>query len=66
ETNLKIKQATSDTSHLTNPIETSHLTGYVKSEKPNDSLYTYDGLLVMNTPNGQKQVPLDPTQLLLR
>jgi hypothetical protein len=42
------------------------LIGYIKSEKPNNSLYTYDGLLVMNGPNGQKQVPLDPTQLLLR
>ncbi|CAG8838447.1 33053_t:CDS:1, partial [Racocetra persica] len=34
ETNLKIKQATSDTSHLTIPLETSHLTGYVKSKNP--------------------------------
>ncbi|CAG8563411.1 1479_t:CDS:10 [Cetraspora pellucida] len=66
ETNLKIKQATSDTSHLISPSETSRLRGYIKSEKPNDSLYTYDGLLVMETPHGQKQVPLDPTQLLLR
>ncbi|CAG8675392.1 1028_t:CDS:2, partial [Cetraspora pellucida] len=66
ETNLKIKQATSDTSHLISPSETSRLRGYIKSEKPNDSLYTYDGVLVMDTPHGQKQIPLDPTQLLLR
>ena len=42
------------------------LIGYIKSEKPNNSLYTYDGLLIMSGPDGQKQVPLDPTQLLLR
>ncbi|CAB4419848.1 unnamed protein product [Rhizophagus irregularis] len=66
ETNLKIKQASSETSNLISPSEISRLGGYVKSEKPNNSLYTYDGLLVMNGINGQKQVPLDPTQLLLR
>ncbi|CAG8531096.1 15145_t:CDS:10 [Funneliformis caledonium] len=66
ETNLKIKQGSSETSNLISPKEISHLNGFIKSENPNNSLYTYDGFLVMNGPNGQKKVPLDPTQLLLR
>ncbi|CAI2163506.1 15838_t:CDS:10 [Funneliformis geosporum] len=66
ETNLKIKQGSSDTSNMISPSEISRLSGYIKSENPNNSLYTYDGYLVMNGPNGQKKVPLDPTQLLLR
>ncbi|RIB10327.1 hypothetical protein C2G38_2106365 [Gigaspora rosea] len=66
ETNLKIKQATNDTANLTNPEKTSRLAGYIKSETPNNSLYTYDGLLEMDAQNGRKRVPLDPTQLLLR
>ncbi|CAG8628663.1 21090_t:CDS:2 [Gigaspora rosea] len=52
--------------NLTNPEKTSRLAGYIKSETPNNSLYTYDGLLEMDAQNGRKRVPLDPTQLLLR
>ncbi|CAG8786310.1 6372_t:CDS:10, partial [Gigaspora margarita] len=59
-------EATNDTAYLTNPSKTSSLTGYIKSETPNNSLYTYDGLLEMDGQDGRKRVPLDPTQLLLR
>ena len=47
-------------------ISNYKLIGYIKSENPNDGLYTYNGLLVISGSNGQKRVPLDPTQLLLR
>ena len=40
--------------------------GYLKSEQPNNSLYTYEGTLYLSTQSGQKQIPLDPTQILLR
>ncbi|CAG8565843.1 10691_t:CDS:10, partial [Ambispora leptoticha] len=66
ETNLKIKQALPETANLTSSAEISQISGYLKSENPNNSLYTYEGTLVMNTPDGNKQLPLDPTQLLLR
>ncbi|CAG8665714.1 13472_t:CDS:2, partial [Racocetra persica] len=66
ETNLKIKQAVNETSRLRSPIETSRFTGYIKSEQPNDSLYIYEGLLITNTHNGEKKIPLDQTQLLIR
>ncbi|CAG8763600.1 9028_t:CDS:2, partial [Acaulospora morrowiae] len=66
ETNLKIKQASSETSHLTSPSEIAKLRGQIHSESPNNSLYTFDGVLIMDTPNGAKKVRLDPTQVLLR
>ncbi|CAG8502478.1 453_t:CDS:10 [Ambispora gerdemannii] len=66
ETNLKVKQALPETAGLTSPTGISQLTGCLNSENPNNSLYTYEGTLVMNTPSGGKQLPLDPTQLLLR
>ncbi|CAJ0927097.1 14284_t:CDS:2, partial [Entrophospora sp. SA101] len=55
ETNLKIKQATTETAILVTPQQISQLNGYIKSESPNNSLYTYDGILIMNGPNGSKQ-----------
>ncbi|KAG0289913.1 hypothetical protein BGZ98_003648 [Dissophora globulifera] len=49
------------------PHEVSQLGGLVRSEQPNNSLYTYEGTLVMNSTQGNaKEVPLDPTQVLLR
>ncbi|CAJ0913543.1 9925_t:CDS:10, partial [Entrophospora sp. SA101] len=50
ETNLKIKQATTETAILVTPQQISQLNGH-----PNNSLYTYDGILIMNGPNGSKQ-----------
>lgn len=62
ETNLKIKQANPATAHMTSPHTVAGLQGILRSEQPNNSLYTYEGTLVMNG----KETPLDPQQMLLR
>eukprot|EP00833_Pecoramyces_ruminatium_P015398 jgi/Orpsp1_1/1189430/evm.model.d7180000071980.1 len=62
ETNLKIKQALVETSNILTPELASQMKGSIKSEQPNNRLYNYDGVLMMN----DKSYPLDPTQLLLR
>lgn len=62
ETNLKIKQGNPATANLTSPEQAARLNGYLRSEQPNNSLYTYEGTLVMNG----KDIPLDPSQMLLR
>ncbi|KAK9899263.1 aminophospholipid-transporting P-type ATPase [Cystobasidium minutum MCA 4210] len=62
ETNLKIKQANPATAHVTSGHVAGTLNGYLKSENPNNSLYTYEGTLNM----AGKVIPLDPNQLLLR
>ena len=67
ETNLKIKQASSQTSKLTSPTTVLTLHGSLRSEHPNNSLYTYEGTMDLVTGEGlPKQVPLGPDQLLLR
>ncbi|SJK97928.1 probable P-type ATPase (amino-phospholipid-translocase) [Armillaria ostoyae] len=67
ETNLKIKQASSHTSSLTAPPLVLSLHGSLRSEHPNNSLYTYEGTLDLITSAGTpKQVPLGPDQMLLR
>ncbi|KAF8927612.1 hypothetical protein BGZ58_010284 [Dissophora ornata] len=67
ETNLKIKQALPETVHLITPLEVSQLGGLIRSEQPNNSLYTFEGTLLMNSTHGNsKELPLDPTQVLLR
>ncbi|KAI0060491.1 calcium transporting ATPase [Artomyces pyxidatus] len=67
ETNLKIKQASPHTSSLTSPHLVTALHGSMRSEQPNNSLYTYEGTLDLVTSAGfPKQVPLGPDQLLLR
>jgi hypothetical protein len=67
ETNLKIKQALPETVHLITPLEASNLGGLIRSEQPNNSLYTFEGTLLMNRTQGTpKELPLDPTQILLR
>ncbi|KAF9160967.1 hypothetical protein BGX21_001832 [Mortierella sp. AD011] len=67
ETNLKIKQALPETATLITPLDVSQLGGSIKSEQPNNSLYTFEGTLVMNGSHGHpKEIPLDPTQILLR
>lgn len=62
ETNLKIKQARDETSHLMDPHILVNCKGEISSERPNSSLYTYEGTLNLN---GRK-IPLSPDQLLLR
>ncbi|KAJ1680149.1 aminophospholipid translocase, partial [Spiromyces aspiralis] len=70
ETNLKVKQARPETAVLLKPQDLTGLAGYIKSETPNDSLYTYQGTLVCERGlpgvTGRKEIPLDPTQVLLR
>ncbi|KAI1317165.1 hypothetical protein EDD11_008956 [Mortierella claussenii] len=67
ETNLKIKQALPETATMITPLDVSQLGGLIRSEQPNNSLYTFEGTLLMNGTHGHpKEVPLDPTQVLLR
>lgn len=66
ETNLKIKQAIPETAHLVNPSDLSRLSGRLRSEQPNSSLYTYEATLTMHAGGGEKELPLAPDQLLLR
>lgn len=66
ETNLKIKQAITETSTLVSPGELSRLTGRIRSEQPNSSLYTYEATLTIQAGGGEKELPLQPDQLLLR
>ncbi|EPS29422.1 hypothetical protein PDE_04371 [Penicillium oxalicum 114-2] len=66
ETNLKIKQAIPETAHLVSPSDLSRLSGRVRSEQPNSSLYTYEATLTMNVGGGEKELSLAPDQLLLR
>jgi len=66
ETNLKIKQAIPETANLVSPSELSRLSGRVRSEQPNSSLYTYEATLTMHAGGGEKELPLAPDQLLLR
>ncbi|KAI9760972.1 MAG: hypothetical protein M4579_001348 [Chaenotheca gracillima] len=66
ETNLKIKQAIPETAELVSPSELSRLGGRVRSEQPNSSLYTYEATLTMQAGGGEKELPLQPDQLLLR
>ena len=66
ETNLKIKQAIPETANLVSPSELSRLTGRLRSEQPNSSLYTYEATLTMQAGGGEKELPLAPDQLLLR
>lgn len=55
-----------ETAEFISPTQISQFKGHIKSEGPNDSLYTFTGTLVMDTPSGEKQYPLDPVQILLR
>lgn len=66
ETNLKIKQAIPETSHLVSPSDLSRVSGRIRSEQPNSSLYTYEATLTMQAGGGEKELSLAPDQLLLR
>eukprot|EP00834_Sanchytrium_tribonematis_P006644 NODE_509_length_6670_cov_0.463856.p1 type:complete len:1053 gc:universal NODE_509_length_6670_cov_0.463856:3825-667(-) len=45
ETNLKIKQCRPETVTWMNPAQLKEIDGYIESELPNNSLYTFDGTL---------------------
>ncbi|KAJ3191400.1 hypothetical protein HK101_007812 [Irineochytrium annulatum] len=62
ETNLKIRQGLPETAEMLTPHHVAQMAGLVKSELPNNSLYTFEGTLRLNG----KDLPLDPSQLLLR
>ncbi|KAI1840843.1 hypothetical protein JX266_012925 [Neoarthrinium moseri] len=66
ETNLKIKQAIPETANMVSTSELSRLGGRVRSEQPNNSLYTYEATMTMQAGGGEKELPLNPEQLLLR
>ncbi|KAK5664228.1 hypothetical protein OQA88_444 [Cercophora sp. LCS_1] len=66
ETNLKIKQGLPETSTMVSSSEVSRLGGRIRSEQPNSSLYTYEATLTMQAGGGEKELPLNPEQLLLR
>ncbi|KAI0820969.1 calcium transporting ATPase [Irpex lacteus] len=67
ETNLKIKQASPQTSHLTSPHLVTALHGTLRSEHPNNSLYTFEATLELAGNMGvPKTIPLGPDQMLLR
>ncbi|KAI0480834.1 hypothetical protein GGR56DRAFT_292017 [Xylariaceae sp. FL0804] len=66
ETNLKIKQGLPETSVLVSSAELSRLGGRIRSEQPNSSLYTYEATLTMAAGGGEKELSLNPEQLLLR
>ncbi|KAL9016500.1 MAG: hypothetical protein Q9185_006158 [Variospora sp. 1 TL-2023] len=66
ETNLKIKQAIPETAGYVSPSELSRLSGRMRSEQPNSSLYTYEATMTLHAGGGEKELPLAPDQLLLR
>ncbi|PVI06378.1 phospholipid-translocating P-type ATPase [Periconia macrospinosa] len=66
ETNLKIKQGIPETADMVSPAELGRLGGKIKSEQPNSSLYTYEATLTIAAGGGEKELPLQPDQLLLR
>ncbi|KAJ2611333.1 aminophospholipid translocase [Coemansia sp. RSA 1365] len=67
ETNLKVKQGLPETAQLLTPSDVGDLRGHLKTELPNDSLYTFEGTLVSEGGRiGFKEFSLDPTQVLLR
>jgi phospholipid-transporting ATPase len=66
ETNLKIKQAIPETCEIIESSQMSRLGGKLRSEQPNSSLYTYEATLTLSAGGGEKELPLQPDQLLLR
>ncbi|KAF2222598.1 putative phospholipid-transporting ATPase [Elsinoe ampelina] len=66
ETNLKIKQAIPETANMVGQADLARLGGRIRSEQPNSSLYTYEATLTMQSGGGEKELPLNPEQLLLR
>lgn len=66
ETNLKIKQGLTETADRVSPADLGNMKGTIKSEQPNSSLYTFEGTITLSTATGEKEVALNPDQLLLR
>ncbi|KAL2918308.1 aminophospholipid translocase [Polyrhizophydium stewartii] len=62
ETNLKIRQGLPETANILTPEQVASMEGVIKTELPNNSLYTFEGTLRLR----EKEIPLNPDQLLLR
>lgn len=60
---MKIRQGKPETAQVLSAVEAAKLDGVVKSEQPNNSLYTFEATMTLGT---DKEFPLDPMQLLLR
>ena len=59
---MKIRQSLPETIQYRKAEQLSKIQGLIKSEVPNNSLYTFDATLELF----DKSIPLTPTQLLLR
>ncbi|XP_022956668.1 putative phospholipid-transporting ATPase 9 isoform X1 [Cucurbita moschata] len=62
ETNLKLKQALEETSHMNEDFMFNSFKAILKCEDPNANLYSFVGSLELE----EQQYPLSPQQLLLR
>eukprot|EP00163_Fabomonas_tropica_P014185 TRINITY_DN2587_c0_g2_i3.p1 TRINITY_DN2587_c0_g2~~TRINITY_DN2587_c0_g2_i3.p1 ORF type:complete len:1203 (+),score=339.25 TRINITY_DN2587_c0_g2_i3:849-4457(+) len=62
ETNLKIRQARPETTHINSTHAAGQWTGSLDCEQPNERLYKFDGLFTF----GKKKIPLSNKQMLLR
>ncbi|XP_043476989.1 probable phospholipid-transporting ATPase IA [Leptopilina heterotoma] len=63
ETNLKIRQAHTDTSTLLDTVELMNFRANIQCEAPNRHLYEFNGVL---RETNKQSIPLGPDQLLLR
>jgi len=63
ETNLKIRQALPETSHLTDPAALADLRGDIECEGPSRHLYSFSGSLHVE---GSAPLSVGVKQLLLR
>uniref|UniRef100_A0A8D8M529 Phospholipid-transporting ATPase n=1 Tax=Cacopsylla melanoneura TaxID=428564 RepID=A0A8D8M529_9HEMI len=63
ETNLKVRQALSETSSLTDPSTLSQLRGQIECDHPNRFIYEFTGNF---KERGRPAVPLGPERILLR
>ncbi|XP_048480918.1 probable phospholipid-transporting ATPase IA isoform X3 [Plutella xylostella] len=63
ETNLKIRQASVDTAHLTSAAELSALSATIQCEPPNRHLYEFNGVFKETS---VRTIPLGLQQMLLR
>ncbi|KAI8873054.1 phospholipid-translocating P-type ATPase, partial [Ramicandelaber brevisporus] len=67
ETNLKPREALSNTRHLTSPDALREARFYLDSEAPNPSLYTYKGrLTVLNSDGSSTVEPVSINNMILR
>jgi phospholipid-transporting ATPase len=66
ETNLKVKEALEPTSKIRTPAEFEKVRATVVCEKPNNSLYTFDGKIMLGETAGGKVLSVNVRNILLR